>query len=453
MKEPSYPLEVPTRGRFRAALTRAIPSSLTRGALGTLALQGAYVVLSMAAVVVLARLLGVIGYGAYAFTIAWAGLLGVPAVLGFDRLIVRDVATYASQERWGFVRGLLSRSNQLVFPVSSFLALLAIVAGLAVLQEPIRETFAIGMLLVPLTALTLVRQASLQGLGRPVASQLPELLIKPLAMTLVLSACLLITDVLRPTTAMSINVIVTGLAFGVGAVLLRSAAPRILKTSPLEFHTRRWVSAAIPMMVISGVWIVNGYVGTIMLGSIVDARSAGIFAVASRAADLVTIILLAASVPVAPMLARLHSAGDREGLQRLVSRTARWTFFLSLPLAAGLLLLADVYLRLLGAGFDAGGTALAILVAGQLFNVAAGPVGILLLMTGLERWAALGVGCGMIVNIAVNATLDPVLGVTGAAIGAVSSAVCWNIMLVAVAVRRLGVYPTVVGGRPVALGR
>jgi O-antigen/teichoic acid export membrane protein len=433
---------------LRTVFMRVVPDSLARGALGTLALQAAYVGLSFSAAIVLARLLGVSGYGAYAFSIAWAGLLGVPAVLGFDRLIVRDVATFVSTGRWSLARGLLRRSNQLVLAFSTCLALLATAAGLAALHKPVREAFAIGMILVPLTALTLLRQASLQGLGRPVLSQLPELLIRPLGMIVVLAAIWLLVGVgVAPSTAMSINVVVTAFAFAVGALLLHRNLPQPLRTSAPEFRASVWLSASLPMMIISGTWIINGYVGTVMLGSLVDARSAGIFAVATRGADLVAIVLLAASVPLAPRLARLHLLGDREGLQRLVSRTATWTFLASLPLAAGLLLMTDAYLRIFGAGFEGGSSALAILVTGQLFNVAAGPVGILLLMTGFERWAVLGVACGTIVNITVNAALDPILGVDGAAIGAASSAVCWNLMLVLFSMRYLGVHPTVLGQR------
>jgi O-antigen/teichoic acid export membrane protein len=221
-------LRAPDRERFlRAFVARGIASTLVRSAFGTLTLQAAYVALSFSTVVLLARLLGVSGYGAYAFSIAWAGLFGVPAVLGFDRLIVRDVATYAANERWGSVRGLLRLSNRLVLLVATCLALCAGVAGLSVLQNPVRATFTIGMILVPLTAMTLLRQASLQGLGRPVQSQFPELFVKPIILTVILGAIwLLIGTGLAPMTAMSLNVVVTGLAFGVGAILLHRSVPR-----------------------------------------------------------------------------------------------------------------------------------------------------------------------------------------------------------------------------------
>lgn len=419
-----------------------------------LTLQTVSVVLSFSTAVILARLLEVGGYGAYAYGIAWASLLGVPAVLGLDRLIVRDVATHVAEEKWSLIRGLLQRANQIVFLVSTSVAIVLAGVGLALLRDPVDKTFAIGMILVPLTALTLLRQAALQGLSRPLLSQLPELLLKPLTMTVVLGALWLLAGTrLSPMAGMTINVVITALAFAVGTILLRRNIPLIAKTTTVAFHTRRWMSTAVPMMIISGIWIVNGYVGTIMLGSLVDARSAGIYAVASRGADIVIIALLAVNIPLAPRLARLYAAGDHEALQRLVSAVAKWTFLASLPLAIGLFLLRDVYLGLFGPGFSAGGSALAILIGGQLLNVASGPVGILLLMTGYERWAALGVACGTVLNIAVNVALNPFLGVPGAAIGALTSIACWNFLLVVFTIRRLRIYPTVFGAQFSAFGR
>jgi O-antigen/teichoic acid export membrane protein len=439
---------------MRAAFDLAISSALARSAFGTLTLQGSYVAISFVTVIVLARLLGANGFGSYAYGIAWASLLGVPAVLGLDRLITRDVAVDIQEKRFGSVRGLLQRSNQIVIIVSTSLALCATAAGLEVLQNPVRDTFAAAMILVPITAVTLLRQAALLGLNRPVLSQLPELMIRPLTMLLVISAIWVFgRATLTSIVAMSIYVTATLFAFLIGALLLRNSVPISVRRATPSFDTCRQLSVALPMMIISGIWIANGYVGTVMLGSLVDARSAGIYAVATRGADLVLIVMVAVNIPLAPRLARLHSAGDREGLQRLVSAVAKRTFVASLPLSVGLILLRDVYLGLFGSDFKAGGTALAILVLSQLVNVAAGPVGVLLLMTGYERPAALGVACGATFNVGINAVLDPLIGVPGAAIGALGSTVCWTLVLALLSVRRLGIRPSVIAGRLGAFAR
>jgi O-antigen/teichoic acid export membrane protein len=124
----------------------------------------------------------------------------------------------------------------------------------------------------------------------------------------------------------------------------------------------------------------------------------------------------------------------------------------SLPLGVALYLLRDDYLALFGSDFTVGSSALAILIVSQLLNVAAGPVGILLVMCGGERLAAVGVGCGVIANIALNAVLNPILGLTGAAIASLVSVACWNGLLILFSVRRLRVVPSVLGDRLSVMG-
>ena len=71
------------------------------GATGTLALQVFQTGLRFAISLGLARMLGASGYGAYSFAIACVGVLSVPARLGFDSFLVREVASYRSRNQWG----------------------------------------------------------------------------------------------------------------------------------------------------------------------------------------------------------------------------------------------------------------------------------------------------------------------------------------------------------------
>jgi hypothetical protein len=63
------------------------------------------------ATVLLARILGVTDYGTYAFVVATVTLLAVPAVLGADRLVIRDVAVYSHTDSFAWLRGLIIRST------------------------------------------------------------------------------------------------------------------------------------------------------------------------------------------------------------------------------------------------------------------------------------------------------------------------------------------------------
>jgi O-antigen/teichoic acid export membrane protein len=102
-------------------------------------------------------------------------------------------------------------------------------------------------------------------------------------------------------------------------------------------------------------------------------------------------------------------------------------------------------LLLFGDGFVAGQTALRILAGCQLFNAAAGPVGVLLVSGGHGRVMAWALGSAVVVNLVLNAVLIPPLGMAGAALATGTSTIVWNGLLIVHVLRRLGIDPTVLG--------
>jgi len=151
---------------------------------------------------------------------------------------------------------------------------------------------------------------------------------------------------------------------------------------------------------------------------------------------------VAANMPLAPVIARMHARKDRRQLQHATERVAKVTLLVSAPIAAGLAIFPRIYLGLFGASFHTGTTALTILALAQLVNAAAGPAGNVLIMTGHERVAVRGIGAGLIVNLVLGVVLVPGLGVTGGAIASASSLVVWNTVLLTLARRRVKVNVT-----------
>jgi O-antigen/teichoic acid export membrane protein len=393
--------------------------------------------------VLLARFLGSEGYGIYALAFAWANLLMVPAILGLNTFLVRGIAVYEVREQWALMKGLLFRTNQLVLLASTTIAGAGAIVALIWLSPSLRGPFCVAMLLVPLTTLTLLRQGAMQAFGRVVSGQLPEYLIRPLLILAGAMALELVGHgVLTPTTALGANVTGVAVAFVVGAVLLKRALPAALRSVRPKFVTREWLHASLPMMLISGVWMANNYITTLVVGTLDGPRAAGVYSVVQKGAEVIVIILYATNMPFAPAAARLHARGDRQGLEHTTERMARATLMVSAPIAAALMIFPHVYLGLFGPSFQTGATALIIIALGQLINAAAGPSGNVLIMTGQERIAVRGVAAGLLANVVLAVVLVPPLGVTGGAIAFASSLVLWNTALVVLARRLVGVNVT-----------
>ena len=391
--------------------------------------------------VLLARFLGSRGYGLYALALAWATLLTIPSILGLNTFLVRGIAVYEVRGEWSLMKGLLFRTNQLVLLTSSTIAVCGSIVAVGWLAPSFRVPFCLAMLLVPLTALTLLRQGAMQAFGRVVRGQLPEYLIRPLLIILGVVA-LEFVGRLTPTTALVANVTGVAVAFVVGAVLLRRALPSALRSVGPEFVTREWLRASLPMMLIAGVWMANNNITTLLVGTLDGPRAAGVYSVVQKAAEVIVIVLYASNMPLAPAVARLHARKDRQGLERTTEHMARATLVVSAPIAVALMIFPHIYLDIFGASFQEGATALVILALGQLINSAAGPSGNVLLMTGQERVAVRGVAAGLLVNVVLAIVLVPPLGVTGGAIAFATGLALWNTVLVVLARRLVGVNVT-----------
>ena len=132
--------------------------------------------------------------------------------------------------------------------------------------------------------------------------------------------------------------------------------------------------------------------GVIMLAVLADPEAVGIYRAATRYAQLVPFALLAAMLPLRPAISAAFARDDRTGQRRAARTAAALAMAMGLPAAALLIAFGDVLLAVFGGDFSRGRTALTILVLGQIANVAAGHVGVLMTMTGHEKRVAATVG-------------------------------------------------------------
>lgn len=424
-----------------ATSTRPAIRRLLVSASGTAVLQGASGAMAFVLAVLLARFLGSVGYGRYTLAFAWSSLLLTPAILGLNTFLVRGIAVYEVEEQWPLMKGLLFRTNQLVLLTSTTIAVCGTVVAFTWFSPSFRGPFCVAMLLVPLTALTLLRQGALQAFGRVATGQLPEYLIRPL-LIIVGVVALEFVGRLTPTTALGANVTSVAVAFIVGALLLRRALPAALRSVRPEFVAREWLRASLPMMLIAGVWTANNYATTLLVGTLDGSRAAGVYSVVQKGAEVIVLVLTATNMALAPAIARLYARRDRQGLEHTTEHMARATLLVSAPIAVAFMVFPHIYLGLFGASFQTGAAALIIMALGQLVNAAAGPAGNVLLMTGQERMAVRAVAAGLLANVVLAIVLVPPLGITGGAIAFASSLVLWNTALVVLARHHVGVNVT-----------
>jgi O-antigen/teichoic acid export membrane protein len=428
---------------------RAVRTRLLLGTVGLLGLRIAFGGLSFLVTLVLSRILGAEGYGVYSYAFAWAVLLGVPAVLGMDQLLVREVAAYRIKSQWQLMSGLVRMGNRVGLMASSILVLLAATTSFAFrarLGTQMVATFWIALLLLPLITLTRIRQSILQGLHHVVLGAVPERLIQPaLLLSLVVAGRWSLRALTAPV-AMGMNVFATSLALVIGIVFLYRKLPAQVKQAEPSYESRVWAKSAWPILVLSGIGVLLSQSGTLILGALKGPGAVGLYSVSVQGAEFLTFILITQRDAFPSTVASLYAAGNLAELQRLVTKVTRWIFVATLPLAVLFIGFGRwVLLYMYGPQFVPARTAFAILSFGQLVNIGMGLNGMLLVMTGYESTAAKAIGAGAAANIILSSLLVPKWGLEGAAISSASSIIFWNILATVSLWRKTGIHSTGLG--------
>ena len=418
---------------------------LSRVAAGTFVLRVCHLGLTFLIGLALARLLGAGGYGAFAYAISWVTLLVVPAQLGFNKLLVREVAGSLAKGDWAHLRGIVRLADGLVLAVALIAAGLAVGLSywLPVGDAQMAGCFRLGMALLPLMALVHIKRATLEGLHRVRTGQLPEMVIHPLALlTLVVLGWAWLGPGLTARLALTAAVVAVGLAALVAAVAVHQLLPREATAQPPRYAFRAWLSSALPFMAIGAMTVITNRTDVVMLGLLRGAADAGVYEIAVRLARLVPFALFVLNSVVAPQLAQFHAEGQHASMQRTLTRAAHWSLALALPAAVVFWVAGEVVLGIFGPAFAGGYMALAILAGGQLVNVAAGCSGHTLMMGQRERDAAYALVLAVMLNVSLNLALIPPYGIEGAAVATSISLVVWKLLMVRQVVRRLGLNPT-----------
>ena len=186
-------------------------------------------------------------------------------------------------------------------------------------------------------------------------------------------------------------------------------------------------------------------IDALFLGELGFINDVGVYNTATRFSDLMTIVLQTLTFLVVPQYAVLAKAKAYVALQTLVTRTARTSFALTIPLFLGLICFGNFFLNLHSAAFTAGYSVVVVLGATNLVYAFLGDSNYLLLMQGHSRTAfacmLFGFGCSILIEIA----LIPHYGMLGAALGRAGGSLVLYGGTALMVWRKSGIVPSVVG--------
>lgn len=423
---------------------------LARDAIGTLVLRGAAGALALLATLLLARVLGATRYGAYAWAVAWVTVLSITGKLGMDRLLVRNIATYATTENWSALRGLLRRSTQWVIATSLGIGLATtLIATLITWRHPsLRDALLAGLLMLPLISLVGLYQGAMQGFHRVVIALVPEQIVRPGLFIGLVLVIRLSGAHLGAVPAVLLQVAATFGGFILTWRLFAQTLPApVRKVKPL-YSSRAWSASALSMLVISAVVLIYARLDVIMLGALRGAKAAGVYSSAVSAASMILLPLGAANMALAPVVPRLYATGQIKALQLNVRRISRIVFAATALGAMAIGLLAGTTLGLFGSEFRVGATALQVLLLAQAITALSCTSVMLLTMTHHEHAAAAWIVAAALLNVVLDVILIPPWGLVGSSIATLVASTLQTVVLTWIVWQRLGIDSTILGIAP-----
>lgn len=404
---------------------------LARGSLLAFIVQGLGAGLILLSEIIAARLLGVGEFGIYSMVAAWIYVLVLLGALGYNHALLRFVPAYSVHGDWASLRGVIRHANAW----AGLAVLLITLCGAGLLwvlplDSAVVYPFAVALLALPFQVLSSLRQAVLRGMNSIGRALLPDYVLRPLVFIgLLLVAAWGYGQVIDALTAFSFNLAAVLTAFMIGWYWQHKTLPVNLKQFAPLYHDREWLRTAAPLWLLVGLTLISNRIDVIMLGMLSNKENVGVYTAASRVADVIVFGLVSANAVAAPMISRLHATGCREELQKMVRLTAKGIFCFTVPIALVVLIFGQWILGFFGREFIQGYEVLAILVAGQLVNALAGPVGSLLTMTGYQVQAAKMTAVAALLNLLLNLGLIPQLGIIGAAIATAVGIATWNLLM------------------------
>lgn len=415
----SAPPEVPSAGTSPTLLRRVVSDqvfrSLTREASGAFALYVGGTLLSFLLNLALARLLGASGAGIFFLALTVATVAALLGRLGLDNAMLRFAAAFAGAKEWGKAAG-VERTGLRVAMVSSVGA----AAAVAVLGGWMaRSLFGSPELVVPLrlmaVAVVPLALARLYGeLLKAISRVWHAVLVESVTIPLVaLPTLLILAPLLGVPGAALAYLFGASVALGYGVWRWRRTLPAPADVSP--FPVGRLLETSLPLLWVAGMDLLMRSVDVLALGAWWTSTEVGIYGVAARVSLLTGFVLMSINAVVAPRFAALHARGETRKLAEMARKSTLLITLLTLPILAPLLAVPEWVLGLFGPEFRVGGTALMILVAGQLVKVVTGPVGYLLMMSGHEKLMRNAIVVAGTANVVLNVVLVPPFGILGAA--------------------------------------
>jgi O-antigen/teichoic acid export membrane protein len=380
----------------------------------------------------LQRGLGARRFGLYSLASSIVRIITSLFSLGLDDAMTRYVAIYRGKQQKKLLRNLTIFCTALAGGAGILGALLVLhFAPLLITtlgEKPrIIPILQIMIPMIPLACVMMVWASGLQGFKEFKKIALLGNIVGTVEFPVLALVLFLFPHVVKAVALEGLfSVLITTVLY---LYLLFRTISQMSGSGPEKYEVREWLGFATPNLLTSIVDIVLDTTDTLLLAYFaIPYLGIGQYNAAIKISGFIAMPLSMLNKIFAPMIAELHSKGEKQKLEAMFKLVTKWAITLSLPIFGIAILFSASLLALSGDSFIAAWPLLIIFAIGGMTNVATGSVGLMLLMTGHQKFSFLNSLAAVIANVVLGIILTPRYGVMGTAISTALATCIINLM-------------------------
>jgi len=374
-------------------------------------------------------------YGIFSLALVLLNITGVIASLGFQEGSTRQIAYYRGKKDTEKVNEFILLSIQIAFITSILLALslyyISDYISIWIFHESrLSTTLKIFSIAVPFFVLINILVSIFRGFDNVKPKiYFQNMLGSGLFLLLLIPVVMLNLSFYVAMCSFSASFIITCVFF-----LFYTAKKSlfILKRKIYLFSPtgKELILFSMPLLATTMLNTIMGWTDTLMLGYFETSKTVGLYNGALPLARLIPIALTSMVFMYTPIISQFHSKNLLDEMRRSYLILTKWVFSTTLPILFIFVFFPDVLLNFLfGREYIDASKTLQLLSLGFFIHTLLGPNGATLTAIGETKilmWASL---VSAVLNITLNFSLIPLLGITGAAIATASSLALANIIL------------------------
>lgn len=407
---------------------------------------------SLAVAVVLARVLGPEGFGAYTLALLTVQLLSVPLDRGWGMLLMRTTARHEDTEARQHAGEILSLGRLLSLAYAALVTAILLVLNLfANMGFELSVILLIALLLIVMQN-NAFRVAVLRGAQYPVFAQLPEMVLRPLIVAAVVLMLALWLE-LDVDWQMALQVLLAAsvITLALGSAVQARVIPFLhgWRVRPSRIISHGWGMSAFIIGVNGLVLMAFEQIDLILLSLFHNPADVGIYKAAMQIGGYGGFAYALLAYVAAARLSGMWALGDKVGIERLARRYARLSLAFTATFVTALAVLGDMIVRVLFGQEYADSVMIALVLSlghfgSALFGMSSG----MLLMSNNEALVLRGTFALLIVKLVLGAAAVYWLGTVALATTSAAAIMLLNFYLFLVVRKRLGMNLSAFGMRP-----